>query len=197
LVTTGSEGLAGTLYSEEIYLKSHKSQYIDYLTFHLWPKNWSWFDPEDAEKTYPVTVTKAVDYINQHIGFARRLNKPLILEEFGIPRDKGLFQDSVPTSVRDKYYKKIFELVFDSASAGSPLAGYNFWAWGGEARAQHPDGWWKPGDAFVGDPSGEPQGYNSIFNTDKSTLLIIKESSEKLKNLTEKPLGMSDSALKP
>ena len=37
--------------------------------------------------------------------------------------------------------------------AGSPLVGTNFWTWGGEGRAQHPDHVWRPGDSFLGDPA--------------------------------------------
>lgn len=188
LVSTGSEGLMGSLESEGIYLDEHRSQYIDYMTMHLWPLNWSWYDPKKPETTYPVTVSKAAAYINTHIGYARMLNKPLVMEEFGIPRDGGNFQDTVKTTYRDQYYKTLFTLLYDSAAAGSPMAGFNFWAWGGEARAQHSDGWWKRGDTFTGDPAGEQQGLNSVFSTDTTTLSIIKETAGKFKELSERTL---------
>ena len=34
--------------------------------------------------------------------------------------------------------------------------------------------YWQPGDPFVGDPPHELQGWYSIYNTDKSTLGIVK-----------------------
>ncbi len=36
---------------------------------------------------------------------------------------------------------------------------------------------------FLGDPPGEPQGLNSVFDTDTSTLAIIKNANAKLKTL--------------
>jgi mannan endo-1,4-beta-mannosidase len=34
---------------------------------------------------------------------------------------------------------------------------------------------WRVGDPFVGDPPQEPQGRNSIFISDTSTMRIIRE----------------------
>jgi mannan endo-1,4-beta-mannosidase len=63
------------------------------------------------------------------------------------------------------------------------MAGSNFWAWGGEVRGQHPDNVYKQGDKFVGDPPQEPQGLNSVFNTDSSTIEIIRQHASKLNKL--------------
>ncbi|KAK0350593.1 hypothetical protein LTR94_028395, partial [Friedmanniomyces endolithicus] len=57
----------------------------------------------------------ALDYVEQHIGFARQLNKPLIIEEFGYPRDGDLYNPSVPTTMRDEFYADIHAAVFESA----------------------------------------------------------------------------------
>ena len=185
LVTTGSEGTGGTIESEEIYLKSHESRYIDFMTFHLWPKNWGWYSAENADETYPITEVKAVDYINKHIGYARRIGKPVIMEEFGIPRDFEKYSPGSATTVRDKYYKKLLSVIYDSASAGAPIAGTNFWAWGGEGRGKNADELWRTGDPFVGDPPQEPQGLNSVFDVDASTLSIIKTHALKFMKLAD------------
>lgn len=174
LVSTGSEGLAGSCESEEIYLKAHESKYVDFMTFHLWPKNWGWYKADKADETYPVTEKKAIEYVNKHIGYARKLNKPTIMEEFGIPRDFEKTSAASAVSVRDKYYKKLFEVIYDSASVGAPIAGTNFWAWGGEGRGKNADELWRIGDPFLGDPPQEPQGLNSVFDSDASTLAIIR-----------------------
>jgi mannan endo-1,4-beta-mannosidase len=184
LVTTGNEGLAGCLQSEEIYLTAHSSKYVDYITFHLWPKNWGWFDAKRINETYPSTEKKAIDYINKHIDFARRLNKPITLEEFGIARDSEFVVSSSPTTIRDKYFRTIFQLVYDSASSGAPFAGTNFWTWGGEGRGKNDDTRWRTGDPFVGDPLQEPQGLNSVFDSDTSTLNIISFFGKKMKEIT-------------
>jgi mannan endo-1,4-beta-mannosidase len=183
LVSTGNEGLKGSLESEECYLTAHQYKSIDYMTMHLWPLNWGWYNPLKAEETYPTSEAKAIEYINQHILYARRLNKPLVMEEFGIGRDSGYNAPDVPTTIRNRYYKKIFAHMYNSAQAGSPVAGSNFWTWGGEGRAQNADFMWKQGDPFTGDPPQEPQGRNSVFDADVSTLAIIKEHAIKMKRL--------------
>lgn len=187
LVSSGNEGLAGSLGNDECYLTAHRSKNIDYLTMHLWPLNWGWFKPLQYEETLPETESKAIEYIDKHIAFARQLNKPLVMEEFGIGRDSGKFAPGTPTTARDRYYQKIFSVLYDSAHAGSPIAGSNFWAWGGEGRTQNSDFMWKQGDEFTGDPPQEPQGVNSIFDTDSSTLAIIKEQAKKMKQLGTLP----------
>ncbi len=186
LVTTGNEGLRGCLDSEEIYLIAHKSKNIDYITFHLWPKNWGWFDAKRIDETFSSTVQKAIDYINKHIIYARQLNKPITLEEFGLSRDNEICLPGTSTTARDKYFKIIYDVIYDSASAGAPIAGSNFWSWAGVGRGKNKDNIWRPGDPFLGDPPQEPQGFNSIYDTDLSTLLIIKEHSEKMKAILTK-----------
>lgn len=184
LVTTGSEGIVGSGDSEEYYLKAHSSEYIDYVTFHLWAKNWGWFKADDMEGSYPTTEINALNYINKHIELAAELGKPATLEEFGLGRDYEKYHPQSAVNYRNKYFNSIFELIYKSASKGAPIAGTNFWTWGGEGRAQQDDYWWKQGDSFTGDPPGEPQGLNSVFNTDLSTLNIIKNHSEKMSELS-------------
>ena len=77
----------GSLDSEEYYITAHKSKFIDYMTFHLWVKNWSWYDAKRKDETYNSAKEKAVAYINKHIEFAKEIGKPITLEEFGIARD--------------------------------------------------------------------------------------------------------------
>ncbi|MFO7448109.1 MAG: cellulase family glycosylhydrolase [Ignavibacteriaceae bacterium] len=185
LISTGNEGTWGSLDSEEFYITSHSSKYIDYLTFHLWPKNWGWFDANKIEETYPVTETNAAGYLYNHFELARKLNKPLVLEEFGIPRDSEYYHITSPVTARDKYFEKIFGIIYDSAAAGAPVAGCNFWAWGGFGRAKHDDYKWRKGDPFLGDPPQEPQGLNSVFDTDISTLQIIRTYAYKMMSLCE------------
>ena len=183
LVSSGSEGTIGSLLSADNFVKAHASPNIDYLTFHLWPRNWGWFDPQRATETITETKTKAAEYIAEHLTLARKLNKPIVLEEFGIDRDSSKILPGTPTSVRDDYYEMIVRMVYDSARTGGPIAGYNFWAWGGEATAQHPDGMWQLNDPFVGDPPQEPQGRNSVFSSDMSTVRVLRENATKMRRL--------------
>jgi mannan endo-1,4-beta-mannosidase len=61
------------------------------------------------------------------------------------------------------------------------LQAANFWAWGGEGRADAPK---NSAGSFLGDPPCEPQGLNSVFDTDKNTLAIIVRANEKLAALS-------------
>ncbi|MCF8265160.1 MAG: mannanase, partial [Melioribacteraceae bacterium] len=189
LVTTGNEGSMGSLGSFEYYEKAHSSKWIDYLTFHMWAKNWSWYDAEKPEETFPSTKIKATQYLKDHIKLAGKIGKPLTLEEFGLGRDNEQFAIGTSTNYRDKYYQMVFDLVLDSASVGGPIAGTNFWTWGGEGRALHDDFWWQKGDPFTGDPPQEAQGLNSVFNVDQSTLSIIKKYGREMINLNKMPLN--------
>ena len=87
LVTTGSEGLKGSIEREDVVLDAHRSPAIDYMTTHIWPNNWSWMDAGNLAGTYAGGAAKVADYIATHIRLARQLGKPLVIEEFGYPRD--------------------------------------------------------------------------------------------------------------
>jgi mannan endo-1,4-beta-mannosidase len=71
----------------------------------------------------------------------------------------------------------MFAQVAESAKAGRALQGANFWAWAGEGRA---GGEMKSAAGLMGDPFSEPQGLNSIFDTDSGTLAVIAQANEKL-----------------
>ncbi|HUI29547.1 MAG TPA: hypothetical protein VLX91_04985 [Candidatus Acidoferrales bacterium] len=185
LVTTGNEGLIGSLMDSTIYLTAQGSKYIDYVTFHLWPKNWGWFNAKDIAGTYPRTEMNAIQYVDRHIELARELGKPTVMEEFGIPRDSEFYAPGTPTTSRDKYFEKILGLIYDSAAVGAPIAGTNFWGWGGEGRPQHSDYRWLPGDPFTGDPPQEPQGLNSVYDVDTTTLFILKADAMKMIALSD------------
>jgi mannan endo-1,4-beta-mannosidase len=69
--------------------------------------------------------------------------------------------------------------------AGGPLAGSNFWAWGGEGRSAHEDHKFMPGDtSYVGDPPHEPQGWYSVFDNDQSTKEVIRAHASAVRSVT-------------
>src|SRR5690606_20292957 len=111
--------------------------------------------------------------ILQHIQVARRLGKPIVLEEFGIERDNADYRLLSTTVQRDRFFEEIFDLMERQMKLGFPIAGSNFWTWGGAGRSQHMDLIWKAGDPFTGDPPQEQQGLNSVFDVDRSTIKII------------------------
>jgi len=183
LVSTGNEGWMGTAGNKELFVRSHKSRNVDYLTFHMWAPNWSWFDPKKAAETYDGAWAKMLDYLNWHIDTANTLAKPIVLEEFGINRDEGSFRPIATTVYRDKFYTAIFGVLARRAAAGDAIAGSNFWAWGGVGRTQNADFMWKAGDGFVGDPPQEPQGLYCVFDSDVSTINIISAHARQMSGI--------------
>jgi mannan endo-1,4-beta-mannosidase len=182
LVSTGSEGTQGCINDDQCVVNAHSSPAIDYMTAHIWPQNWSWADPKDLPGTWPTTERNTHDYLAQQVAIARRLNKPLVIEEFGFPRDRGSFEPGSPTTFKDRFYQLIYAAVLDSVRTGGPLQGCNFWGWGGEGRALHPDHHFVRGDtSYVGDPPHEPQGWYSVFDVDASTQAVIRNYTTAVK----------------
>ncbi len=181
LVTTGTEGDIGTE-TMEVYKQVHADKNIDYATIHIWPKNWAWFKGEDVQKDYDSVVIKTKNYINKHVAIAKEINKPLVIEEFGLPRDNQQFTLQSPVVFRNSYFKEIFTIWQQSVQTNGPIAGCNFWAFGGTARPRAGQVFWKEGDDYMGDPPMEEQGLNTVFDTDADTWKMIRSFTQILKN---------------
>jgi mannan endo-1,4-beta-mannosidase len=174
LVTTGSEGQTATpFYSGTDIVRDHESPNIDFITFHLWAQNWGWIRPENLERGFPKALELAKRYIHDNASRAAKLGKPLLLEEFGFPRDKGSFDPDSTTVLRDRYFAEIYGLV-RSLIPSTTLAGIMPWAWSGDTRPPRPGEFWRRGDPFVGDPPHEQQGWYGIYKTD-ATLKIVQD----------------------
>jgi mannan endo-1,4-beta-mannosidase len=175
MVTTGTEGIVGSQDSVEFYEKLHSNPNIDYLTFHIWPKNWRWLDIKNIPSTINLAIEKTNDYIDKHIAIAKKLNKPIVAEEFGIPRDKHGYSPNESTICRDSYFENIFKKISEASKNKGVLAGCNFWTYSGFGRpSKRNDIWFKSGDNYLGDPPCEEQGLNSVFDTD-STIVLVKK----------------------
>lgn len=176
MVSTGSEGLNGCEQDMSLWNQIHSDPNIDYGIVHLWPYNWKWITEETIIDSVGVACANTVDYIKPHSELMKVVGKPLVLEEFGYPRDGFQFEPGSPTLGRDTFYKYVFDLIADT----DMIAGCNFWAWGGYAEPKHIN--WEKWDDYTGDPAQEQQGLNSVFAKDKSTLDIIKNASQKIAN---------------
>ena len=182
LVTTGSEGKNGCEVDLELFNKIHSYPEIDYACIHVWPFNWAWLGKDVATTEEAIatngaeSVVTQVDvacentrqYIDEHYALMVKAGKPMVLEEFGYPRDNYSVEVGSPTTARDKYYTYVFNIIRESGK----IAGCNFWSWGGLADVKHAR--WQPWDAYTGDPAQEEQGLNSVFASDTTTLAIIK-----------------------
>lgn len=176
MVSTGSEGAWGCEGSYELFEKVHSCPAIDYITIHIWPYNWSWAKADDLEGTLQNAIAKTDEYIDSHLEIARRYGKPVIIEEFGFPRDGFQIEKTSGTECRNAYYKHIFDRVIESQKRNDVLAGANFWGWGGLAKQTHAN--WQKGDDYCGDPAQEAQGLNSVYASDESTLELIKHTNK-------------------
>jgi mannan endo-1,4-beta-mannosidase len=185
LVSTGSEGLMGSVNDAKLFADAHASKNVDYLTYHMWIRNWGWFDKTKPAETWDTGWAKGKEYLNVHIDMAKTLGKPIVLEEFGLDRDMGGYDIKTTTKYRDKFYQHVFEVLWPRMQKGEPIAGYNFWAWNGAARTTRSNYWWHEGDDLMGDPPQEQQGMYGVFDTDASTIAIIKSFNSKIHTLNQ------------
>lgn len=180
MVSSGSEGLWGCENDIALYEKIHADPNIDYLNIHVWPYNWGWVKADSLKEMLPQAKENTKKYIDEHMVLAKKYHKPIVLEEFGFPRDDFKFAKETSTAVRDEYYRYVFDLIGRERKSGGLFAGCNFWAWGGFANQTPGHTYWEKGDDYTGDPAQEEQGLNSVFATD-STVEIIKAENDKLK----------------
>jgi mannan endo-1,4-beta-mannosidase len=187
LVTTGTEGSWGCENDMDLFEKIHSSKNIDYLTMHIWPFNWSWIKPKDIAGTMDQAISNTGKYMDDHLIVAHKLNKPLVFEEFGLPRDGFVFASGTPVTIRDRYYDFSFSRVLQSASKNDLLAGANFWAFSGTGKPnpERKNHMWQVGDDYLGDPPQEAQGLNSVFINDP-TMAIVKKYNEEIGKVAPK-----------
>ena len=183
LVSIGSEGMAGCEGDFSLWTSIHADANVDYTTIHIWPNNWGWIDKKDIPGTIGQAIENTCSYIDMHVQEAFKINKPLVLEEFGLPRDSVKFTSNTSTVQRDRYYRAVFDIVEKHAAEKGVFQGCNFWAWGGFAEPQHL--FWQRGDDYMGDPGQEEQGLNSVYATD-STINMIKEAVSDINQIIQK-----------
>lgn len=172
LIATGSEGEFGSE-NMDVFKEVHSYKNISYSTMHIWPKNWGWFTDTSVSAGFDVVIKNSVDYIHRHVTAATETGKPIVLEEFGLPRDSHSFFTASTTTYRDRYYAAIFEQLLQHVRNNGIIAGASFWAFSGMGRPSYKQALWKKGDDLLGDPPFEEQGLNSVFDSDSSTWEVI------------------------
>jgi mannan endo-1,4-beta-mannosidase len=180
LVTIGTEGWIGTQ-DIKLFEDVNADKNIDYLTIHIWPKNWEWFSNRKIAESFPNILAKTDKYISENVAVAIILDKPLIIEEFGLPRDGIKFDAASPTTFRDRYYEHVLSFIAGQPGGSDFIAGANFWAFGGTARPIIGQTFWKPGDEYLGDPPMEEQGLNTVYTADRSTWNVIMKTASTVK----------------
>lgn len=183
LISLGSEGLWGCEMDINSWARMCADSNVDYCNVHLWPYNWGWAAKDRLSEELDKAETNTKAYIDRHLRVCDSIGKPLVMEEFGYPRDGFVFTPGSPATARDDYYRYVFSLVADNAKSGGKFAGCNFWAWGGYAHPRHEH--WQRGDDYCGDPSQEAQGLNSVFAVDRSTMKVVREGMRNIKKITK------------
>src|SRR5690606_12090256 len=176
-VSLGVEGYMGTENLEAVESIGDDNN-VDYLTIHIWPKNRALSTGKEMGPHMDTILGKNMNYIYEHENIARKLNKPLVIEEFGMPRNGISFNIDTPVTYRDIYFKTILNEWAKNKHAGSVLAGINFWAYGGTAQPIKDQLFWKKGDPYMGDPPMEEQGLYSVFNSDTTTWKVIEDEAK-------------------
>ena len=184
LISIGSEGAWGCEGDFDCWERICSDKNVDYANIHLWPYNWGWAKPDSLIENLPRAKANTKEYIDRHLQICEKIRKPLVMEEFGYPRDGFKFDLSTPTQGRDGFYEYVFSLVGDNAEQGGCFAGCNFWGWGGFAQPRHEQ--WQVGDDYTGDPAQEAQGLNSVFSGDSTTMKIISSQVERMANIKNK-----------
>lgn len=178
LVSTGSEGYQGCEGDIKLWELVHSYGNVDYMTIHIWPYNWGWANKDSLDKTLEYSKEQTGIYIDQHMKIAAKHKKPLVIEEFGFPRDGFQFAKESATQCRDAYYDFVFAKILDNSKSKGCLAGCNFWAWGGSASQDKEHVFWQKGDDYTGDPAQEQQGLYSVFQDDTTVSLVKKYNNE-------------------
>lgn len=176
LVTLGIEGDVAFDFDMAPFKAAHELASVDYLTLHIWPKNWKWFPDTSIAAHMPQVIQKTEAMLLRHLDVAKSLKKPLVLEEFGLPRDAHRYGEGTSTGSRDRYYG--WAMDFWSKKTRPEFAGLAFWAFGGLTPFPNDGSLWKLGEPFRGDPAVEEQGLNSILGSDQSTWSLIRKYSK-------------------
>ena len=184
LISIGSEGAWGCEGDYDCWERITADQNIDYANIHLWPYNWGWAKQDSLIENLPRAKENTKQYIDRHLKICEKIKKPLVMEEFGYPRDGFKFSLDTPTKGRDDFYEYVFSLVGDNMEKDGFFAGCNFWGWGGLAKPRHTDQW-QVGDDYTGDPAQEAQGLNSVFAGDSTTLIVIKAQIDRIGSLAK------------
>jgi mannan endo-1,4-beta-mannosidase len=162
---------------ETDFMNAHNNPYIDYATNHIWVQNRGVYDMLDpSEENIANAIVWGKSVVEKCDEWSRKVNKPLILEEFGMARDNwqakdksGWYSPVHTTKNKDRYYNAMLSYSVELRKKGGSYAGFGFWAYSGEAR---------PGDRWIADPPHEAPGWYGVYDTDVSTIQVMKSVAQ-------------------
>ncbi|PLV56249.1 cellulase family glycosylhydrolase [Thermotoga sp. SG1] len=156
---------------------------VDFGTFHLYPSHWG-VSPENYAQW-------GAKWIEDHIKIAKEIGKPVVLEEYGIPK-------SAPVN-RVAIYKLWNDLVYDLGGSGAM-----FWmlAGIGEGWDRDEEGYYPDYDGFriVNDESEEAKlirEYAKLFSTgedkrEDTCMFITPKDGQEIKKTVKVRVGVFD-----
>ena len=184
LVSTGSEGAMGSLRDIELYVQAHESPNVDYLTFHLWPSNWSWIDQQDPAARLESGLKTSLAYIDRHIDAAGQHGQAdRAVESSASTAMVDLFRAGSGVVARDRFYRPSTTACCSGCRPATPSPGRTSGPGAARGRTSNADWMWKAGDPFTGDPPQEAQGLFSLFDSDASTLGIVSGHARAIRAL--------------
>ena len=169
LITTGQEGTISLFNDGQKFREIHSLKHIDYATIHIWPKTWNWYDGSSLASIADTTLDKTVAYIQAHAKICKEINKPLIIEEFGLHRDGNKFNPESSVQNRNVYYGLVLNEI-----KNSNLSGFNFWGAIALPENVNKEGFMKANSAYSADPPQEEQGLYGVYTSDSSTWQLIR-----------------------
>lgn len=156
------QGLESWAFEEgqDFYVDHSMTPDIDYSSIHLWSQNW-----DDSTPQFVQT------WIKQHIQDARKMNKPLLLSEFG-SWGIGKFRKE-----RDFWYDIIYGQVLHDIEDWGPMQGALFWQWYHEGQVAPKE-----------ESEKTPGGLFGVYETD-STFELIQLFTDQIKRINTYKFG--------
>eukprot|EP01024_Parvocaulis_polyphysoides_P072986 TRINITY_DN9339_c1_g3_i5.p2 TRINITY_DN9339_c1_g3~~TRINITY_DN9339_c1_g3_i5.p2 ORF type:complete len:297 (+),score=45.56 TRINITY_DN9339_c1_g3_i5:170-1060(+) len=149
---TGIGSSPWALQEGQDFINNHRPDSIDFATVHIWSDNWMGyadycgfiFQNKRFDYTYGCDLWKEkLDYtklwLSAHIEDARKLGKPLIVEEFGKTIDASKLYGEIEGAlmpgessnqgleIRNIFFKEVYNEIENDIRNGGNTYGSNFW----------------------------------------------------------------------
>ncbi|KAJ7977773.1 Mannan endo-1,4-beta-mannosidase [Quillaja saponaria] len=138
------------------FISNNQVPEIDFATIHLYPEQW-------LNASDEVQDAFVDNWVNFHIQDSNNvLKKPILIAEFGMSSTSQGYN----VEKRDNYYRKLYNMIYNSAKSGGPCKGGIFW------------------QLMIEEMKEMGDGYEVILAESPSTAKVILEQSQKLSSLT-------------
>lgn len=151
---------------EHFYEQLNNNKNIDYFSFSLWPLEWKWAYRSNLWSSLPNIYSNIQDYMERHKRIASKYDKPLIINAFGLPRDRSFLSPGTPTAARNAFFDYVFARIRNSAQEKDILSGGFLWGWAGHG-----------GSKYTGDYTHDTKGLYSVYDTDSTCISRIRRNA--------------------